>query len=245
MTIRAALLGNLMFAGSRFVANTSDIHVQGLDAVLDQRLAGRPVIIVAWHAQATSYLAAYKLLFGESANGVLMPLSSHRGQVLGRFAERLGLTIVPQGDTPRSRARAVVQTMGLMRTGHVALLAADGPSGPCFDVKGALVRMAQGAGAVLVPSAVGMRRGVTLGWRWDRQRVPLPGAQIHFHFGRPVDPGVRTTDAVAEVLRLEIKRSLIEANAAVDSLVAAGRPRLVEAPSAAALAVAPNPLPLG
>jgi hypothetical protein len=44
---------------------------------------------------------------------------------------------------------------------------------------------------------------------------------------------------------LEIKRSLIEANAAVDSLVAVGRPRLVEAPSAAALAVASNPLPLG
>ncbi len=79
-----------------------------------------------------------------------------------------------------------------------AAFAVEGPRGPRGVVKGGAVFAARAAGAVLVPMAGAVRRGVVLRRAWDRFAIAWPFTRVDVTLGRPIDPAV-VEDARAEV----------------------------------------------
>ena len=94
-----------------------------------------------------------------------------------------------------------------MLYGADAAFAVDGPRGPRGVVKGGAVVAARAAGAVLVPMAGVVHRGLVLRRAWDRFAIAWPFTRVDVALGDPVDP--RT----AADARAQLEASLIRMNA--------------------------------
>jgi hypothetical protein len=95
----------------------------------------------------------------------------------------------------------------MRRDGADAAFAVDGPRGPRGVVKGGAIVAARAAGAVLVPMAGLVRRGIVLRRTWDRFAIAWPFTRVDVALGDPVDPRT-ATDA-----RADVERSLARLNA--------------------------------
>jgi lysophospholipid acyltransferase (LPLAT)-like uncharacterized protein len=134
--------------------------------------------------------------------------------------------LVVRGSSSRGGARGLAALVRAMRRrGADAAFAVDGPRGPRGVVKGGAVVAARAAGAVLVPMAGAVRRGVVLSRAWDRFAIAWPFTRVDVALGNPVDP--RT----AMDPRAEVERSLTRMNEELLAGVAVGdRPMLWEGP---------------
>ena len=81
---------------------------------------------------------------------------------------------------------AVVRTM--KRLGADAAFAVDGPRGPRGVAKAGAVLAARLTGAVMVPMAGIVRRGLVLDRAWDRFAVAWPFSVVDVALGAPLDP---------------------------------------------------------
>jgi lysophospholipid acyltransferase (LPLAT)-like uncharacterized protein len=220
----AALAGDLLVAASHAVAPTISIGTTELGP-----LSGSPVIGVGWHGQVAAALRAMPMVLGGRPIAV-MTLASIRGQVLARYARRLGMTVVEIGQQPLDRLGAAARLSQLTRSGCLGFLAADGPAGPALQAKDAIVLVAQRAGAMLVPCALAADRFLELRWRWDRHVVPLPGARVVFHVGAPIDPGAAGDTAATQQARIALQHALVDVNCAARELLRTGNaPRAAHA----------------
>ncbi len=186
---RAALTGVLLYHGTRRLIGSLDLRCEGREEVLAAKAHGRPIIFVGWHGHDFVNIGVYHPLFGDVAQGALMVPETHGGEVLTHLGRHMNLEIVPLtgGPSTAQSARGVVSMIKLVRSGHDALLAVDGPAGPAKQVKPGAALIAQRAGAVLVPTAAAAARALTLSYRWDDHLIPLPGTRLVVHFGPLID----------------------------------------------------------
>ena len=220
----AALTGDLYFGASQALATTLSIHAPNLGPIADNLAAGRPVIGTGWHGQVAVALGVMPRLLRRQAIAI-MTLSSFRGRVLGRYAQRLGIHVVSLNEEPLSRLQGAARINQLTRSGHLAFLAADGPDGPAQQAKEAIVLVAQRAGAVLVPCAFAANRCVELSWRWDRHVVPLPGARVVIQVGAAIDVGDPGDAAAVPQAHTSLQRALVDVNSAARDLLGTGGDR--------------------
>jgi len=211
------LCGDTLFQASRVLGSLTALQAGDLSPFAIPNEHGRAVVGVAWHSQATLAIAAARRLL-PLQQAVIMTLPHRRGRMLARYAARLRVATVTLGDKPLERLRSVAQMLQLTRQGYMAFLAADGPDGPAFHAKAAIVALAQSAGAVLVPCALACSRALTLP-RWDRSVVPLPGARVVLTTSAPIDPGRQADRASVENARAALERALIEVNCAARRLI--------------------------
>ena len=188
-SLRAKILGELMFQGARLFATTIEVHSEGQEAVLAYKREHRPIVFVGWHGHDVIHLTAHRILFGRSAPAVIMVLDDANGRVLQHFGRRMNLRVISLGHDPESPqwARGVVTMIMLLRQGYDAMVAADGPHGPPLEAKAGAALIAQRAKGVIVPSAAACNRKMELRHRWDNHLVPLPFSRTLVHFGTPID----------------------------------------------------------
>jgi lysophospholipid acyltransferase (LPLAT)-like uncharacterized protein len=168
----------------------------GLDRVRD-----RPWVLAFWHGTQWPLLAWHR----RRRTVVLVSLSRDGSMQASALAVQ-GFHVV-RGSSSRGGARGLASVVRAMRrTQADAAFAVDGPRGPRGIVKGGAIVAARAAGAVVVPMAGVVHRGMVLESAWDRFAIAWPFTHVDVALGDPVDP--RTAlDA-----RGEVERSLARLN---------------------------------
>jgi lysophospholipid acyltransferase (LPLAT)-like uncharacterized protein len=87
-----------------------------------------------------------------------------------------------------------------------AAFAVDGPRGPFGVVKGGVIVAARATGAVVVPMAGAVRRGIVLRRAWDRFAIAWPFTRVDVALGAPIEP------AALDDAREAVERSLRDLN---------------------------------
>src|SRR5579862_2564419 len=118
-SVRAKVLGELMFQGARLFSTCIEVEGEGQDRVLAYKREHRPIVFVGWHGHDAVHLTAYRLLFGWTAPAVIMVLDDANGRVLQHFGQRMNLQVISLGQDPESPqwARGVVKMIMLLRQG--------------------------------------------------------------------------------------------------------------------------------
>jgi lysophospholipid acyltransferase (LPLAT)-like uncharacterized protein len=167
-----------------------------------ERVRDRPWVLAFWHGTQWPLLA-----WRRRKRTVVLVSLSRDGSMQARALAVQGLEVV-RGSSSRGGACGLAALVRAMRRrGADAAFAVDGPRGPRGVVKGGAVVAARAAGAVLVPMAGVVRRGIVLQRAWDRFAIAWPFTRVDVALGEPVDP--RT----ARDARGEIERSLACLNA--------------------------------
>ncbi len=171
-----------------------------LEAVRD-----RPWVLAFWHGTQWPLLA-----WRRRRRTVVLVSWSRDGAMQARALRVQGFEVV-RGSSSRGGAGGLAALVRAMRGGMDAAFAVDGPRGPRGIVKGGAVVAARATGAVLVPMAGAVRRGVVLERAWDRFAIAWPFTRVDVALGVPVDP------SVAEDPRAEVERSLAALNAGLSA----------------------------
>lgn len=148
-----------------------------LDALL---AAGQPVVAVFWHGND---LPLFPLLSGR--RGLVVTSRSFRGAIIAGIARAFGYQSQQVGGAPHSTGKALRRE--LARPGALVGIAVDGPLGPRHVVKPGAVVLAARAGAQILPVRAVASRVATLGHRWDKPELPLPGARVVLRVGAPIE----------------------------------------------------------
>ena len=160
----------------------------GLEGVTD-----RPWVLAFWHGTQWPLLA-----WRRRRPTVVLVSLSRDGSMQARALAVQGFQVV-RGSSSRGGARGLAAVVRAMRRdGADAAFAVDGPRGPRGVVKGGAIVAARAAGAVLVPMAGLVHRGIVLGRTWDRFAIAWPFTLVDIALGDPVDPRT-AVDARAEV----------------------------------------------
>lgn len=180
----------------RLLAWVIALAVRGWIATLRVRRAGPPIrgpaVLAFWHGEQLPLLPA-------RPSGILVaPISlSADGRLQARVMARLGIGEAP-GSSSRGGLGAARRLIRAVRGGAVALMAVDGPRGPCQVVKPGAAFVARATGAPLHPVGVAVRRGHRLRRSWDRFLLPLPFTRVVIVFGPPVELATDAEVAIAE-----------------------------------------------
>lgn len=195
-----ALIGLGLGALVRAWVATLRVRIEAHPAL--EGVRDRPWVIVFWHGTQWPLLA-----WRRRRRTVVLVSWSPDGAIQARALGVLGLRIV-RGSSSRGGARglsALVRAMKRERTD--AAFAVDGPRGPRGSVKAGAVLAARATGAVLVPVAGLVRRGMVLTRAWDRFAIAWPFTQVDVVLGGPIEP------ASLDEARAEVERALYQLNA--------------------------------
>jgi lysophospholipid acyltransferase (LPLAT)-like uncharacterized protein len=165
-----------------------------------EAVADRPWVLSFWHGTQWPLLA-----WRRRRRTVVLVSLSRDGAMQAQALAVQGFRVV-RGSSSRGGARGLAALVRAMKhEGADAAFAVDGPRGPRGIAKGGAVLAARAAGAVLVPIAGAVRRGVVLERAWDRFAVAWPFTRVDVTLGAPIDP--HTLDP-----RLEVETALARLN---------------------------------
>lgn len=205
-----ALLGVLLGVIAWLWLGTLRVHVE-LHPDL-ARASDRAWVLAFWHGTQWPLLA-----WRRRRPTVVMVSHSRDGMLQARALAMQGFRVV-RGSSSRGGARGLAAMVDLMRREPVdAAFAVDGPRGPREVAKGGAIVAARATGAVVVPMAGAVRRGVVLGRAWDRFAVAWPFTRVDVALGCPIDPA-------AEGAREEVQRALLALNASLAPAALDGSP---------------------
>jgi lysophospholipid acyltransferase (LPLAT)-like uncharacterized protein len=196
-----AFLGVLLGVVARLWLGTLRVRV-----VIHPDLAkasDRAWVLAFWHGTQWPLLA-----WRRRRRTVVMVSHSRDGMLQARALAIQGLRVV-RGSSSRGGARGLSALVDVMRQEPIdAAFAVDGPRGPREVAKGGAIVAARAAGAVVVPMAGAVRRGLVLGRAWDRFALAWPFTRVDVALGCPIEP-------TSEGAREEMQRSLQALNASL------------------------------
>ena len=199
----ARLFGRTLGAYARLVAATCRISGP---VTHDQ------VVLAFWHEYN---LAALVVSMKRRSDLLHASFSTQgfRGVVITTLlrSTRTNIRVLPlpaEGD--RSAARDFALRMAtLANEGRSLVVTPDGPFGPSRVAKPGALIVARASGLPIQPWAVRVRPSVRLGWRWDRQLLPLPFCRMRLVEGdrlaigerEPLSPRLADLQAALETVR--------------------------------------------
>lgn len=190
-----ALLGLLLGVVARLWLATLRVRVVVHPALEPQQ--GRPWVLAFRHGAQWPLLA-----WRRRRTTVVLVSLSRDGAMQARALAVQGLRVV-RGSSSCGGARGLAALVRAMKRENAdAAFAVDGPRGPLGVVKPGAVAAARATGAVIVPMAGVVRRGVVLRRSWDRFAIAWPFTCVDVVLGPPIEPA-----AIADA-RAEVERSL-------------------------------------
>lgn len=190
--------------------------------------AGRPVIACFWHGRLLSGAMCWR-----GASGDILISRSRDGRLIADAARRLGYGVITgstaRGQRNRGSIAASRQVVDHLRAGRWVGITPDGPRGPRMRASEGAIRLAQMAGADLVPVVPALYPSIRVG-SWDRMvvPVPLPFVRAALLVGDPIAVPVEARAAEREALRLRLETDLNRLTAEADALVGAPAVRPAE-----------------
>lgn len=203
---RKFLLGGLVFWLARLLWLTMRVKVIGKENALP---CGKGRIFVGWHGK-TLMPANY---FYKQGVWALFSLSND-GELQSRIFKRFGFQVI-RGSTGRGGARALIESIRVLRAGEAMAITPDGPRGPECRVQPGVLAMAQKSGAVLVPVGTSARHATRLG-TWDHYMIPWFFTKGAVCFGEPISVAAGATEAELEAVRQALERAVERAEDEAD-----------------------------
>ncbi|MBW2277872.1 MAG: lysophospholipid acyltransferase family protein [Deltaproteobacteria bacterium] len=189
------------YALTRLYPRTFRYRIVGEDVWRSHLASGGRVLLAGWHQQFFPAIWHFKTY--TDLNPSLMISRSRDGELISGVARRTGWYPV-RGSSSSGGVQALEEMIERVRLtgfgGHVV----DGPRGPAGRVKKGLIRLAQGAGAAIVPTYVTADR-CWYARSWDRFMIPKPGARVTLRFADPIHLEATTDAATLEHQRLDIE----------------------------------------
>jgi len=160
---------------------------------------GGDFVFSFWHGEQ------FVLCYHHRNEGVVVMSSLSRdGEIQAGILQRLGYEVV-RGSSTRGGERALVEAIRLVKKGHSAAFAVDGPRGPYHEIKPGLLYLARKAGRPIIPVSSASRRYSVFSKAWDRYELPWPLTRTVVLYGEAVTVG--KTDDI-ENKRQELQRSM-------------------------------------
>lgn len=179
----AAGIQNFLYYFIRAYSSTFRLRVENEKPWMDYLQNGGRVLLCCWHQQFFSAIRYFKSY--APYHPALMISQSKDGEIIAKIAEKTGWHTV-RGSSSRDGGKALREMIGHLKkygfAGHVV----DGPRGPAGVVKAGVVKLAQAAGAFVVPFYLSADRA----WyfdSWDRFMLPKPFARVTLRFGEMLD----------------------------------------------------------
>lgn len=204
---RKHFLGGLVFLVARLIGLTIRLRVIGREPK-----EGVGAIFVGWHGK--SFIPANH--FAGKGVWALFSLSND-GELQSKIFKKFGFRVI-RGSTGRGGARALIESIRVLREGGRMAITPDGPRGPAGVVQPGIMAMAQKSGAALVPVGTGANPCARLG-TWDRYMVPWLGARAAIVFGEPIYVPAGAGAEEVEAIRLQVQAAIAEADAAAERAV--------------------------
>jgi lysophospholipid acyltransferase (LPLAT)-like uncharacterized protein len=148
-----------------------------LDAETRLRVTSEPrVVLVTYHGMFLQLVAFATLLQNDGRKLVVMLSPSLDGRLLAAFLAHFGIDHV-RASTSRRGISGSLELVRRIRRGEIAIIAIDGPRGPCCVANPGFRRIASAAGARIALAATSATHGIRFG-SWDRSHLPLPFARV-------------------------------------------------------------------
>lgn len=206
-SIRRYILPPIGYFLARAVGVTLRIEVRGADH-LDQISGGK--ILAGWHG--STFVAANYF----KGQGLWTIISKSRdGDMQDKIFRRFGFKTV-RGSSGRGGARAVVESIRVLKSGETMAFTPDGPRGPKGVVQPGIMLMAKKSGAALIPAGIAADRR----WfapTWDSYMVPKPFARCVIQFGEPIYVPRSANEDEVEQLRLKLEADIHRNQAQADA----------------------------
>ena len=174
--------------------------VEGLDHLHFEGNGRRP-IMAFWHGRVLT--ATY---FFRDRGIVVMISENFDGEWIARIIERFGFR-TSRGSTSHGGRRALLQLKREMDQGRPSGFAVDGPRGPARKVQPGAVWLAKLTGNPVVPFHMEASSYWSLK-SWDRTQIPRPFSTVALVVGNPIDVSEHADDAMLEMKRIELEKSL-------------------------------------
>jgi len=140
---------------------------------------GGKILLCTWHQQFFSAIRHFKE-YAPLQPG-LMISRSFDGEIIAGIANRTGWYTM-RGSSSRGGREALSGMIRKLKETGLAAHIVDGPRGPAGVVKAGAVRLANAAGAAIVPFYTSADRAWYFG-SWDRFMLPKPFARVTIRFG--------------------------------------------------------------
>lgn len=169
---------------SRFLSAVGWLLINAIGRTLRIKAVNEPresgVLYAFWHG------AQFIPFFRHRNQGVaVMSSLSKDGEIQSGILKLFGCEVV-RGSSSRRGDRALVEMIRLIKRGHPAGFAVDGPKGPYHRIKPGIIYAARKTGRPVVPIAGAAEKRKVLEKAWDKYRLPVPFSRAVIAYGDPV-----------------------------------------------------------
>ncbi len=174
--MRERLLGFLIYLAIRVWTATLRIRIVGEEHRRAVREKGKKPLHAIWHQRMVGGILAHR---GEGY--VTMASRSSDGEIIAAFLKHWGF-VAARGSSSRGGEAATVEFLDAMKGAPGGALTPDGPRGPARACKRGIAVIAEGGGALVLPSSSSSSRPLFLN-SWDRFLLPMPFSSCVVVFG--------------------------------------------------------------
>lgn len=140
----------------------------------------RKVLFSFWHGEQLI------TFFRHRGQGIVVMSSlSKDGEMQSEVLKRFGAVVV-RGSSSKGGDRALVETIRLVKKGHPAAFAADGPRGPYHKIKPGVIFAARKTGCPVIPLSTAAKSHKVLEKAWDKYQLAAPFSEAVVAYGNPL-----------------------------------------------------------
>lgn len=188
--IQGAIFRILWFVSTTLAASVR-YKVLGWENVKLTVEGGKGGLLLPWHGK--TILPIY---YCRNMGFYSIVSLSKDGELQNRLLLSRGFKTL-RGSNAKRGARALLESVRVLRNGGVVALTPDGPKGPIFKVQAGVVHMAKHSGCPVVPIGVACKPCKRLEKAWDRHLIPGLFSKAVLVFGDPLYVNSEEDDEIA------------------------------------------------
>lgn len=197
------VLGYLAGISMKLWSLTLRYHVNARKGVHPPAIGPDPVIFALWHNRIFTMPPVWRRTGGFKRSTVVLTSASKDGTTLATAMKMFDLGAI-RGSSSRRAVSALIGMKKALREGHDVCVTPDGPRGPRYIVQPGLLKIAQAAGAEIIPIHITYASA----WRlktWDRFVIPKPFSRVTVTFGQAlgITKGISEKEFESERLKLQ------------------------------------------
>ncbi len=187
------------------------VESEGLKRALKEK---KTIIFAHWHGDE---LAIIHLVHHYQI--ATMTSTSKDGSLVDNVIRRLG-GATSRGSSTRGGVSALKGLIRLLKDGHNASMAVDGPKGPLHIVKPGVFELSRLGDAEIVPVGVAASNPHVFRKSWNKAILPKPFSRVVIVFPEPWKPMSREVDIRSPELAGRLAQSLSDAHHQASKLIA-------------------------
>lgn len=178
----------------------------------------QPIVFAHWHGHElaiTFLVSRYRL--------ATMTSVSKDGQLIDFVIRKLG-GATSKGSSSRGAVSALKGLIRLMKNGHPASMAVDGPRGPIYQVKPGVFELSRLAQAQIFPVGVAIGNPLVFKNSWNKAALPKPFSKVCVCYGEPIQTLDKSHNPKDLKLAQDLKHRISDACQQASKLIATEKP---------------------